>query len=62
MAPKVRDAARQQAIKDHKEKKRAAVESKKAQKSATDSKNQTQRIVGKQAARGMPPKNQPKTR
>ncbi|KAI0099831.1 ribosomal protein L24e [Nemania sp. FL0031] len=65
MRPEVRSAARLQAIKESKEKKAeaaAAKKSEKAKSAATASKGQTQRIVGKQGARGAQPKVQAKTR
>ncbi|KAI1185333.1 60S ribosomal protein L24a [Nemania serpens] len=65
MRPEARSAARQQAIKESKEKKaesQAAKKSEKAKKAATASKAQTQRIVGKQSARGAQPKVQANTR
>lgn len=54
MRPEARSAARLQAIKESKEKKQAAAAAKKAEKakSAGAGKGQTQRIVGKQGARG----------
>lgn len=65
MRPEARSAARQQAIKESKEKKaeaQAAKKSEKAKKAAIASKGQTQRIVGKQGARGSQPKVQANTR
>ncbi|KAI1196335.1 60S ribosomal protein L24a [Nemania serpens] len=65
MRPEARSAARQQAIKESKEKKaeaQAAKKSDKAKKAATASKGQTQRIVGKQGARGSQTKVQANTR
>ncbi|OTB02884.1 hypothetical protein M426DRAFT_190226 [Hypoxylon sp. CI-4A] len=65
MRPEARSAARAQAIKESKEKKAesaAAKKSEKAKSAATASKGQTQRIVGKQGARGAQPKVQAKTR
>ncbi|KAI5867424.1 ribosomal protein L24e [Durotheca rogersii] len=65
MRPEARSAARQQAIKESKEKKAAAAAAKKSDKAksaAASSKGQTQRIVGKQGARGAQPKVQAKTR
>ncbi|TGJ78435.1 hypothetical protein E0Z10_g10330 [Xylaria hypoxylon] len=55
MRPEARSAARQQAIKESKEKKaetQAAKKSEKAKKATVASKGQTQRIVGKQASKG----------
>ncbi|KAI1819947.1 ribosomal protein L24e [Xylaria intraflava] len=63
--PEVRSAARLQAIKESKEKKaeaQAAKKSEKAKSAATAAKGQTQRIVGKQGARGSQPKVQAKSR
>ncbi|KAF2965975.1 hypothetical protein GQX73_g7608 [Xylaria multiplex] len=65
MRPEVRSAARLQAIKESKEKKaeaQAAKKSEKAKKAAGASKGQTQRIVGKQSARGSQQKVQANTR
>ncbi|KAI1815434.1 ribosomal protein L24e [Poronia punctata] len=65
MRPEVRSAARLQAIKESKEKKaaeQAAKKSEKAKNAATASKGQTQRIVGKQGAKGAQPKVQAKSR
>ncbi|KAI0110997.1 ribosomal protein L24e-domain-containing protein [Hypoxylon sp. NC0597] len=65
MRPEARSAARAQAIKESKEKKAAAAAAKKSEKAknaATASKGQTQRIVGKQGARGAQQKVQAKTR
>ncbi|KAI1398587.1 ribosomal protein L24e-domain-containing protein [Hypoxylon fuscum] len=65
MRPEARSAARAQAIKESKEKKaaqQATKKSEKAKNAATASKGQTQRIVGKQGARGAQPKVQAKTR
>ncbi|KAI1123913.1 ribosomal protein L24e [Nemania abortiva] len=65
MRPEVRSAARLQAIKESKEKKaeaQAAKKSEKAKSAAGAAKGQTQRIVGKQGARGAQPKVQAKTR
>ncbi|KAI8627837.1 60S ribosomal protein L24a [Xylariaceae sp. FL1651] len=65
MRPEARSAARLQAIKESKEKKaeaQAAKKSEKAKSAATASKGQTQRIVGKQGARGAQQKVQAKTR
>ncbi|KAK7756658.1 60S ribosomal protein L24 [Diatrype stigma] len=54
MRPEARSAARAQAIKESKEKKAASAAAKKSDKAknATASKGQTQRIVGKQGAKG----------
>ncbi|KAI1300418.1 60S ribosomal protein L24a [Xylaria venustula] len=63
--PEVRSAARLQAIKEIKEKKAAAAAVKRAEKAkraAVASKAQTQRIVGKQGARGAAQKVQANTR
>ncbi|KAI1499996.1 ribosomal protein L24e [Biscogniauxia marginata] len=65
MRPEARSAARAQAIKESKEKKAAAAAAKKSDKAkgaAAASKGQTQRIVGKQGAKGAQPKVQAKTR
>ncbi|KAI2472324.1 ribosomal protein L24e-domain-containing protein [Annulohypoxylon bovei var. microspora] len=64
MRPEARSAARAEAIKESKEKKQAAAAAKKSDKakSAAASKGQTQRIVGKQGARGAQQKVQAKTR
>ncbi|KAF3068996.1 60S ribosomal protein L24 [Daldinia childiae] len=65
MRPEARSAARAQAIKESKEKKQeaaAAKKSDKAKKATTAAKGQTQRIVGKQSARGAQPKIQSNTR
>ncbi|RYO75825.1 hypothetical protein DL766_006545 [Monosporascus sp. MC13-8B] len=65
MRPEARSAARQQAIKDAKEKKQAAAAAKKSEKAknaAVASKGQTQRIVGKQGARGAQPKPAARTK
>ncbi|KAI0552277.1 60S ribosomal protein L24a [Xylaria curta] len=65
MRPEARSAARAQAIKESKEKKaeaQAAKKSEKAKKAAGASKGQTQRIVGKQSARGAQQKVQANTR
>ncbi|KAI1463692.1 ribosomal protein L24e-domain-containing protein [Daldinia caldariorum] len=65
MRPEARSAARAQAIKESKEKKAAAAaakKSEKAKKATTAAKGQTQRIVGKQGARGAQPKVQATTR
>ncbi|KAI0011385.1 ribosomal protein L24e [Xylariaceae sp. FL0662B] len=65
MRPEARSAARLQAIKESKEKKaaqQAAKKSEKAKNASVASKGQTQRIVGKQGARGAQPKVQAKTR
>ncbi|OTA56827.1 60S ribosomal protein L24a [Hypoxylon sp. EC38] len=65
MRPEARSAARAQAIRESKEKKAAAAAAKKSEKAknaATASKGQTQRIVGKQGARGAQQKVQAKTR
>ncbi|KAI1379990.1 ribosomal protein L24e-domain-containing protein [Hypoxylon crocopeplum] len=65
MRPEARSAARAQAIKESKEKKAeaaAAKKSEKAKSAAQASKGQTQRIVGKQGARGAQMKVQAKTR
>lgn len=65
MRPEARSAARLQAIKEAKEKKQAdaaAKKSEKAKNAAQASKGQTQRIVGKQGAKGAAPKAKPTTR
>ncbi|KAI1077493.1 ribosomal protein L24e [Whalleya microplaca] len=65
MRPEARSAARLAAIKESKDKKAeaaAAKKSEKAKNAATASKGQTQRIVGKQGARGAQQKVQAKTR
>ncbi|KAI1358667.1 60S ribosomal protein L24a [Xylaria arbuscula] len=65
MRPEARSAARAQAIKESKEKKaeaQAAKKSEKAKKAAVASKGQTQRIVGKQGARGAAQKVQATSR
>ncbi|KAI0913030.1 60S ribosomal protein L24a [Ustulina deusta] len=65
MRPEVRSAARLQAIKESKEKKAealAAKKSEKAKKATVAAKGQTQRIVGKQGARGAQTKVQSNTR
>lgn len=65
MRPEARSAARQQAIKESKEKKAADQAAKKAEKAksaANASKGQTGRIVGKQAAKGSAPKVKATTR
>ncbi|KAI0401566.1 60S ribosomal protein L24a [Xylaria palmicola] len=65
MRPEARSAARLQAIKESKEKKaaeQAAKKSEKAKNASVASKGQTQRIVGKQSARGAQPKVQAKSR
>ncbi|KAI0125084.1 ribosomal protein L24e-domain-containing protein [Xylariales sp. AK1849] len=65
MRPEARSAARSQAIKDAKEKKKAADADKKeekAKRATTASKGQTQRIVGKQGAKGAPVKVKATTR
>ncbi|KAI1212538.1 ribosomal protein L24e [Annulohypoxylon truncatum] len=64
MRPEARSAARAQAIKESKEKKAAAAAAKKSEKAKTAaaSKGQTQRIVGKQGAKGAQQKVQAKTR
>ena len=65
MRPEARSAARAQAIKESKEKKAAAAaakKSEKAKKATTAAKGQTQRIVGKQGARGAQMKVQAKSR
>ncbi|KAI3392778.1 hypothetical protein diail_5214 [Diaporthe ilicicola] len=61
MRPEARSAARQQAIKESKEKK-AARNSEKAKNAAMASKGQTQRIVAKQGAKGSAPKVKATTR
>lgn len=61
MRPEARKAARDAAVKEGKEKKAAAESAKKANKAAA-SKGQTQRIVGKQGAKGAPKKVQATTR
>ncbi|KAK6820673.1 hypothetical protein PG990_012657 [Apiospora arundinis] len=65
MRPEARSAARSQAVKEAKEKKAAAAASKKdekAKRATTASKGQTQRIVGKQGAKGSQPKVKATTR
>lgn len=65
MRPEVRSAARLQAIKESKEKKAAAQAAKKSEKAkgaSAASKGQTQRIVGKQGAKGSAPKAAAKSR
>ncbi|PSR85741.1 putative 60S ribosomal protein L24 [Coniella lustricola] len=65
MRPEARSAARQAAIKESKEKKAEAAAAKKAEKAksaAQASKGQTQRIVGKQGAKGSAPKVKATTR
>ncbi|KAI0894146.1 ribosomal protein L24e [Annulohypoxylon nitens] len=63
MRPEARSAARAAAIKESKEKKAAAAAAKKSEKAKTAaSKGQTQRIVGKQGAKGAQQKVQAKTR
>jgi large subunit ribosomal protein L24e len=64
MRPEARSAQRSQAIKDAKEKKAAEAASKKDEKAkrAIASKGQTQRIVGKQGAKGAPQKIKATTR
>lgn len=65
MRPEARSAQRSQAIKDAKDKKAAAAASKKeekAKRATTASKGQTQRIVGKQGAKGSAPKVKATTR
>jgi large subunit ribosomal protein L24e len=65
MRPEARSAARSQAVKEAKEKKAAAAASKKdekAKRATTASKGQTQRIVGKQGAKGSQPKPKATTR
>ncbi|KAI0883830.1 60S ribosomal protein L24a [Annulohypoxylon maeteangense] len=63
MRPEARNAARAAAIKESKEKKAAAAAAKKSEKAKTAaSKGQTQRIVGKQGAKGAQQKVQAKTR
>ncbi|KAI1176490.1 60S ribosomal protein L24a [Nemania sp. FL0916] len=65
MRPEARSAARAQAIKESKEKKaeaQAAKKSEKAKNAAGASKGQSQRIVGKQGAKGAQPKVQARTR
>ncbi|KAI1106009.1 ribosomal protein L24e [Jackrogersella minutella] len=64
MRPEARSAARAAAIKESKDKKQAAAAIKKSDKakSATASKGQTQRIVGKQGAKGAQMKVQAKSR
>ncbi|KAL2276323.1 hypothetical protein FJTKL_01004 [Diaporthe vaccinii] len=65
MRPEARSAARLQAIKESKEKKAAeaaAKKSEKAKNAAQASKGQTQRIVGKQGAKGSAPKVKATTR
>ncbi|KAI0870782.1 ribosomal protein L24e [Hypoxylon argillaceum] len=65
MRPEARSAARLQAIKESKEKKAEAAAAKKSDKAKSASgaaKGQTQRIVGKQGAKGAQPKVQAKSR
>lgn len=65
MRPEARTAARSAAVKDAKEKKKAADAAKKeekAKRATTASKGQTQRIVGKQGAKGAPQKVKATTR
>ncbi|KAI5922314.1 60S ribosomal protein L24a [Camillea tinctor] len=63
MRPEARSAARAQAIKESKEKKAAAAAAKKSEKAkGAAGKGQTQRIVGKQGAKGAQQKVQAKTR
>ncbi|KAK6086096.1 60s ribosomal protein l24 [Seiridium cupressi] len=65
MRPEARSAQRSQAIKDAKEKKAAEAAVKKeekAKRATTASKGQTQRIVGKQGAKGAPQKIKATTR
>ncbi|PHH63556.1 hypothetical protein CDD81_5743 [Ophiocordyceps australis] len=65
MRPEARTAARQQAIKESKEKKQAAQALKKADKAksaAQASKGQTQRNISKQGAKGAPVKVAARTR
>jgi large subunit ribosomal protein L24e len=65
MRPEARSAARTAAIKDAKEKKAAEAALKKedkAKRATTASKGQTQRIVGKQGAKGAPMKVKATTR
>ncbi|KXJ93764.1 ribosomal protein L24e [Microdochium bolleyi] len=63
MRPEARSAARQAAIKESKEKKAEAAAAKKSDKAkAATSKGQTNRIVGKQGAKGAAPKVQARTR
>ena len=65
MRPEARAAARQQALKEGKEKKAAAQSAKKAEKAkvaAGASKGQTSRVTSKQGAKGAPVKVQAKTR
>lgn len=63
--PEARAAARTEAIKEGKEKRAAAESKKKLEKAKSGSgaaRGQTQRIVGKQGAKGAQPKVQAKTR
>jgi len=65
MRPEARLAARSEALKEAKEKKVEAEKKKKAEKAksaSSGSKGQTQRIVGKQGAKGSAPKVQARTR
>ncbi|KAI0153819.1 60S ribosomal protein L24 [Pestalotiopsis sp. IQ-011] len=65
MRPEARSAQRSQAIKDAKDKKAAEAAVKKeekAKRATTASKGQTQRIVGKQGAKGSAPKVKATTR
>lgn len=60
--PEARAAARQQAIKDAKEKKAAAESRKKAEKAKTAATKPAQRIQSKQGAKGSAPKVAAKSR
>jgi large subunit ribosomal protein L24e len=65
MRPEARSAARAQAVKDAKEKKKADLAAKKedkAKRATTAAKGKTQRIVGKQGAKGAAPKIAANTR
>lgn len=65
MRPEARSAQRTQAIKDAKDKKvaeAAAKKDEKAKRATTASKGQTQRIVGKQGAKGAQQKVKASTR
>jgi large subunit ribosomal protein L24e len=65
MRPEARTAARSAALTDAKEKKKladAAKKEEKAKRATTASKGQTQRIVGKQGAKGAPQKIKATTR
>lgn len=65
MRPEARSAARSAAVKEAKEKRAAdaaAKKEEKAKRAATASKGQTQRIVGKQGAKGAAAKPKPTSR